>query len=403
MKIEKKKIRHIPLRVRRKMLHLWHCYQEGRPVRRAYSPVQKKIAAVHEKLPPRFLLFDINQLCNLRCTHCDVWKNKLEDVVDGRTPERIQEIFSEFAQMSPHGTVVTCGGEPMYDPEHWFWLCKTAHQNGLPLLSVVNGTFIQTPEVAERVMLEGADEISISVDHYLPEIHDRMRGIPGSYDKALRALRLLLEARAQHPEVNKPIIVMALIGKSNYRGLEEFYDLVLNKIGADKLKLNMIQPTFGRPKHDRVFVEESDVDPSELKKILNRCDKRFSLGMNPVWKKHVVMYFRSLAHHKDLGKGWRSKASTLQCICNAFDRNIVIDIYGNARHCFSHEFHNLELKKPGDLKAFWDARGAWRAEMNRCNKVCGISHSLRAESGTKAGVRKAERFIEQSLIPPSLS
>ena len=397
MRTEMERMGRFPRRVREKMFAVWNRVQVSRPARRAYSPIQKRIAAVHERLPPRFLLFDINQLCNLRCTHCDVWKNSPEDMAGTRSPERIQEIFAEFKQMSPYGTVVTCGGEPMFDPEHWFWLCRTARENGLPILSVVNGSFIQTPEVAERVILEGSSEISISLDHYVPEIHDRMRGVPGAYDKAVRALQLLLEARARHPEVKKPIIVMALVGASNYRGLEAFYDLALNQIGADRMKLNMVQPTFGMPKVDRFFREESAVDPRELRAIIDRCDQRFSLGMNPVWKKHVCMYFRSLARHKDLGKGWRSQVRTEQCICNSFDRNIVVDIYGTARYCFSHDFYNAALKKPGDLKAFWDARGEWRDEMNRCRKVCGISHSLRSDSSTMAGVRKAERFIEQSL------
>lgn len=374
-----------------------------RPAPRAFSPVQQKIDAVHDQLPPRFLLFDINQLCNLRCTHCDVWKNRPEEVASTRTHERIREIIAEFARLSPYGSVATCGGEPMIDPEEWFWLSRVVHEHGLPFLSVVNGTFIQTPEMAERVILEGADEISISLDHYIPEIHDRMRGVPGAFEKATRALRLLLEARERHPEHHKPIMAMGLIGKTTYRELEAFHDFVLNEIGADKLKLNMLQPSFcTEPKKDRFFEEEGDVNPRRLRKILNRCNKRFSLGMNPVWIDMVVMYFRSISRCKDRDKGWRSQARTDECICSAVDRDIVVDIYGTAHYCFSRDFHNFPLQKPGDLKVFWESRGVWRDEMSACNRCCGISANLRAESGTLAGVRKAENFILKNLGPDAL-
>ena len=38
---------------------------------------------------------------------------------------------------------------------------------------------------------------------------------------------------------------MGLIFDENWRDLEAFYDFVLNDIGADKLKLNFLQPSFG--------------------------------------------------------------------------------------------------------------------------------------------------------------
>jgi MoaA/NifB/PqqE/SkfB family radical SAM enzyme len=368
------------------------------PVRRARSPVQEKINAVHDRLPPRFLFLQINRRCNLKCTHCDFWMNDVDDRSEHRTPERDREIIEEFARLSPYGTVTFCGGEAMLNLEEWFALTRIAHENGLRVLSVVNGSFIQTPEMAERVILEGPDEISLSLDSPDPAIHDRMRGVSGAFNQVVRATRLLLEARERHPEITKkPVIIMGLIGKTTYLHLESFYDLVLNRIGADKLKLNMIQPTFGNPKVDRFFIEEGDVNPRRLLKIINRCDKRFTLGMNPVWKKQVGMYFRSVSRCPVRGRGWKSKAGTSECVCNAVDRNIIVDLHGNARHCFSHGFNDLRIEKKGDLAAFWKARDAHRDDMLHCNRFCGISHSLKAESCTRAGNRKVEQFIEQSL------
>ncbi len=365
---------------------------------RAASPTQDQIDAVWDRLPPRFLLFDINQLCNLRCTHCEVWKNRPEEVPGEMSDQRLGEIFREFAALSPFGAAVTCGGEPMIDAERWFRLCRVSREHGLPMYSVTNGTFIQTPEMAERVILEGADEICVSLDHFRPEIHDRMRGVPGAFDKACRAVRLLLEARARHPECRKPIMVMGLIGKSASRELEAFHAFVLNDLGADKLKLNMIQPSFSTSlTNDVFFEEEGAVDPRQLRKALDRCDRRFALGMNPAWKDQVVMYFRSVSRCRSRIRGWRSGARTRECICNSVDRNIVLDINGTARFCFARSFLSHPLRKPGDMKIFWDQRPEWREKMLACNLCCAISHSMRSESGTFGGIRKAEAFIEKSL------
>jgi MoaA/NifB/PqqE/SkfB family radical SAM enzyme len=365
---------------------------------RAFSPLQEKIDAVHDRLPPRFLLFDINQLCNLRCTHCDVWKNRKDEVCGKMSDERLGELFAEFKALSPYGATVTCGGEPMIDSDRWFRLCRSAHGHGLPIYSVTNGTFIQTPAMADQILLEGADEISVSLDHYRPEIHDRLRGIPGSFDKAVRAVRLLLEARVRHPEHSKPIMVMGLIGNTVYRELEAFYDFVLNDLGADKLKLNFIQPSFSvAGENDFFFEEEGGVDERQLREILDRCDRRFAVGMNPAWKEQVVMYFRSISQCRSRIRGWHSGAQTEACICNSVDRNIVVDIDGTARFCFARNFHSMPLREPGDMATFWGSRKDWRKKMLSCNLCCAISHSMRSESCTLAGVRKAEQFIENSL------
>ena len=306
-------------------------------------------------------------------------------------------MIEEFARLSPYGSLVFCGGEPMLNMEEWFDLTAHARRNGLRILSVTHGGFIQTLEMAERVIVDGPDEVSISLDSPNPDVHDRMRGVPGSFDRAVNALRLLLEARAQHPKLNRTIIAVGLVGKSVYEKMEAFYDLVLNEIGADKLKLNMVQPTFGSPPVDRFFEEEGDVDPRRFLKVLNRCEKRFSLDYNPAWKKQVVMYFRTLRRCRDRRKGGRTTSGTDECICNAADRNIIVNLQGEARHCFRPGAYARSIQQTGDLEAFWRGRQSARSCMFNCNSFGGISNSLKAESGTLSGVQKAEQFIEQSL------
>ncbi len=68
-------------------------------------------------LPPRFMFIELNRACNLRCSHCDYWR---ETDVEEELPDhnRLEFLISEFAALSSHGTVVTCGGEPMLRLDH---------------------------------------------------------------------------------------------------------------------------------------------------------------------------------------------------------------------------------------------------------------------------------------------
>jgi hypothetical protein len=310
-----------------------------------------------------------------------------DDRANYLSPARRAEILQEFSELSPRGTVPLPGGEPMLALDTYFDITRICRKLGLRSLSVVNGTRIRTPQFADRVIVEGPDEISISLNSPREEVHDRTRGVVGAFRKSVKALRLLLEARKRHPERGTRIYVMGLVFDESYRDLDAFYDFVLNDIGADKLKLNVIQPSFGHDSgsdNDDFYACHARVDPDELGAIIEHCDRKYRLGLSPVWLGQVKMYFRSLKAYQDLERGWSSSLRTTEHICNTYERNIMVDRYGCAQLCFSDGFRGMRLRKYGDLRQFWETADDIRENMRTCNRPCGISHSVRRETSTLA-------------------
>jgi molybdenum cofactor biosynthesis enzyme MoaA len=312
------------------------------------------------------------------------WKLDDDDRSQYLDWDRKRDILSEFRRLGGE-VVVTCGGEPMLDIEDYFLLCSEARRRGCKMFSVVNGTRIHSEKRARKMVTEGPTEITISLDSHLEADHDRMRGVRGSHAVAVRALRLLLDARRQLASSVK-IYAMTVVCKSNYRHLDAFYDFVLRDIGADKLKLNILQPSFGlvsKTEDDSFFAAEQVDDPEELAKIILACNEKYQLGINPVWLDQVKMYFRSVANGGHAHRGWLSPAGTEEPICNTYDRNIMVDIYGVARLCFAEDFGGMKLEKTGDLTKFWrEFSLPIREKMLGCTRYCGISHSVRRESAT---------------------
>jgi MoaA/NifB/PqqE/SkfB family radical SAM enzyme len=336
--------------------------------------------------PPRFLFLLINKRCNLRCVHCDYWKSHDDDKQNYLSRTRRTEILEEFSRLNPSGRVVICGGEPMLDLDDFFHVSQTSRALGLRCLAVVNGTRIRSAELARRMIEEGPHEISISLNSHREALHDQTRGVSGAYRKAVEALRLLCDARRCAGVSDTKINVMGLIYSGNYREIEPFYDFVLNDIGADKLKLNFLQPTFGQTDpDDHFFFDGSEIDADELFAVLQRCDKRFRLGLSPVWMRQVHMYFTSLARDATRVRGWGAKGKTADHICNTYERNVMVDHYGVARLCFSTAFPGVQLRKAGDLAEFWRGSNSIRNKMRKCNAYCGMSHSVRKEASTIAG------------------
>lgn len=333
--------------------------------------------------PLRFLFVHVNKRCNLRCQHCDFWQLDDKDKPNYLSWERKREVLREYSEMTPGGSVVICGGESMLDLEDYFAIPAACTQLGLKSISVVNGTRIRSEEMADRMILEGPNEISVSLNSHVEALHDETRGVKGAFKKSVQALRLLLEARKRHPHRNTRIYVMGLIFDENYRDLDGFYDFVLNDIGADKLKLNFLQPSFGsNSAEDAFFARHYRVDPDEVFDLIQQCDQKYRLGLSPVWMGQVRMYFQSLQSSRVIHLGWRAGTGTAEHICNTYERNIMLDHYGVARLCFSTAFPGMKLQAFGDLRRFWEGTDIIRNEMRKCNRYCGISHSVRRENST---------------------
>jgi MoaA/NifB/PqqE/SkfB family radical SAM enzyme len=331
--------------------------------------------------PPKFLFLVTNQRCNLKCQHCTFWKLDDKDKDSYLSWKRRREVLHEFAGMSPGAAVVIAGGESMLDLEDYFAITKECRTLQLRCISIVNGTRILDAETAERMITEGPSEISISLNSHREELHDETRGVRGAFAKSVNALRMMVAARKRLTAPTK-IYVMGLIFEQNYRELDAFYDFVLNDVGADKLKLNFLQPTFGGAKLDMFYAINRIRDYDGLVEIIKTCAEKYNIATNPAWLDNVRMYFHSVEGDPNALRGWDG-AGTEEHICNTYERNIMLDTYGVARLCYALSYPGVPIRKPGDLRDFWyRSAEPIRESMRTCKNYCGIGHCVRKEPAT---------------------
>ena len=331
--------------------------------------------------PPKYMLVQLNLTCNLRCQHCHLWRNKdLDRKTDRYATHRLQAI-REFAEVNPRGTVVTCGGEPLCEPKHYFDMCQTAREYGLTSMSVLNGTLTDTQEQADELLARGADEISLSLDHPRSEIHDHQRGSRGSWAKTVNCLRMLLDAR-RRLRLPRKLYVMLMVCDLNYEFIDEAYDLVLRGICADKLKLNFLQPTISlSTKTDTYWqLRTRNIDSDRLVREIDRCEAKYELDFNPRWKENVRCYLDSLKKYHNGGT-----LETTQKICNSPERNVVVEIEANMRLCFHSKFPSSPYRGWGDLRRYWYSPETeqLRVKMRECRDFCGICHTFKREPATR--------------------
>src|SRR5262249_39405452 len=119
---------------------------------------------------PNMIYVMINDLCNLRCLYCDIWKNRGEG--DLSTQEWIR-IFDELLTWTRHPKLNISGGEPFVRKDI-FEILRFTVEKGAVVGVVSNGWAIR-PSRAREVVELGLSNINISIDSLDPAICDMMR------------------------------------------------------------------------------------------------------------------------------------------------------------------------------------------------------------------------------------
>ncbi len=171
--------------------------------------------------------------CNLACGHC--WLSPRRDPDGSAEPVLPLEVFEGVVREArPLGLVGVklTGGEPLLHPRIAEILEIVRHE-GLALSMETNGVLL-TPELAGAIAAIPERAVSVSIDGADAATHDRARGVPGAFEGACRAVRLL--AGTGTP----PEVIMTLTRRN--AGQVEAVVGLAESLGARAVKVNVIQP-----------------------------------------------------------------------------------------------------------------------------------------------------------------
>lgn len=135
-----------------------------------------------QSAPPESINIYPTDRCNLNCTMCF---EKLRPQHPEMTIEDWRRIIHQIATSKPR--IHLSGGEPfMYKPI--LDLIALIKQHDLFLTITTNGTFLE--QHAADIVRMNINRIHVSIDGP-KEIHDAVRGVPGTYDRVIAGLHKL--------------------------------------------------------------------------------------------------------------------------------------------------------------------------------------------------------------------
>ena len=162
---------------------------------------------------PGVCVWELTLACNARCIHCGSSAGRVRDrELDAQEALRLCD---ELVGMGVK-QVTLSGGEPLLRAD-WPDIAARLVCGGVHVDLISNGLAI-TPEVARRIASVGCKSVTLSVDG-TPEVHDALRGVPGSFGKLVQAAAAL---RAQ----GIPVGASTQVCSRNLAGLPELEALL---------------------------------------------------------------------------------------------------------------------------------------------------------------------------------
>jgi MoaA/NifB/PqqE/SkfB family radical SAM enzyme len=149
---------------------------------------------------PPFMIVFINSICNLTCEHCFYWRNlNQRNDLTFEEFEKLSRELGDFEQLN------LSGGEPFIRNE-FADICKLfLKNNGVKRIYVpTNGYFTERTKKQLTQVFESKTLVSfvceLSLDG-MPEYHDRFRGNPKSFSKAMETYEMLAEMQKSEPRL----------------------------------------------------------------------------------------------------------------------------------------------------------------------------------------------------------
>lgn len=166
---------------------------------------------------PAEVIWDMTYACPLRCVHCYS--------ESGRRPARqvkleaMHAIADAIISLRPNA-VALAGGEPLVN-KNVFEVAQRLRQAGM-LVVLYTSAWSFRPWMVARAQ-DSFSRVAVSVDAATAELHDRIRGRSGSFERAMNALSLLDIAAADSIAADSPPLpfgIDSVVMRSNFDQME---------------------------------------------------------------------------------------------------------------------------------------------------------------------------------------
>lgn len=270
------------------------------PYQEFSSSFHKK--AVSARIPLNGTL-ELTHRCNLNCIHC--YCNLPLDSSESRQHElSTQEVLEIIDQTVDQGCLwlLLTGGE-CFVRKDFFDIWRYAKKKGLLLTLFTNGTLI-SPAIADLFNEFPPFSVEVTLYGASLETYEKVTRSPGSYDKCLRGIALLLER-------NIPVKLKTMVLKQNIHELE-----AMKQYAREREVDFRFDPLINARLDSDTTPCQHRIDPKDVVRLNMEDDKRLR-----AWKEFCEKYLGKSKEYKEL------------FTCGAGITSFAINPYGKLQAC----------------------------------------------------------------------
>ncbi|MGC8567886.1 MAG: radical SAM protein [Candidatus Micrarchaeia archaeon] len=332
---------------------------------------------------PYKLNFAVTYKCQSRCSTCNIWKMKpigelsLDDIV------KFSEANTYFKW------VELTGGEPFLREDidkiaaAFAKNCKDLYVLTIPTNSLCNHAYVENKLKNILELDIPRVFITLSLDGYR-ELHDKIRGVPGNYDKVIDMYKILQELKKSHK--NLSFIFGYTISRLNEGQLDETIkqtQKILPGLKYNDFHINLAQVSgnyYNNVDNSEEILVNDPIVIEDIKKFYKNKIKEFSVDP-------AIMidnaFTRKLIYYAATGKSPMKSRSA--------ETSIFVDSYGNVfpsimwnyklgnikDYSFDlkkileneHTKEALELQKKGKAPDQWTACEAYQSLVGDAKRI----------------------------------
>jgi MoaA/NifB/PqqE/SkfB family radical SAM enzyme len=350
---------------------------------KAVQLVQLLRSAKREKRLGTVILF-VTSRCNAFCKTC-FYHEELNQPGD-MSFEQIEKVSRT---MPPITDLWLSGGEPTLRRDVSQIIDTFVKNNGVSRIIIPSNGLIKARvcEIVDQALGRnpGIDlYLNIALDGY-GETHDRIRGVPGNWEKALSCIESLYSLKEKYKHRFR-LNVNTVVCAENYDEIERLGEFMWSNFRLDGQYFNIVrgETLVG----DEIKKVPAEVLP-EMYAYVSRLTKRYGDRMfadDDAGKRFVknVAYVGAITTHYRTQHANFQQSTAWPFPCTAGETTAVIDYNGDVRACELREKFATLSDYDYDFNALWAANGR-QVELSAidggracwCTHVCFIHDSMR--------------------------
>jgi radical SAM protein len=246
---------------------------------------------------PFLVIWEVTQACDLACLHCRAEARSWRD--DGELSTAEGKHLMDQVRRFGRPLFVLTGGDPLKRPDIVELVAHGA-SIGLRMGMTPSGTPLMTAEVLRELKDAGLSRLAVSLDGSTAAIHDRFRGVDGSYDWTLRMLRT---AR----ELGLSTQINTTVSRHNLDDFESLIEL-MGELGISLWSVFFLVPT-GRARAEDI------ASPEEFERVFERMydlskTAPFDIKSTAAPQYRRVILQRQVAERRSGARGAKPEALT---------------------------------------------------------------------------------------------